>query len=97
MPLLFCRPFYSQLVSFDINGNIRINCLFQFAPWAFYRNEIITATGNRYSCRNIDQLISKAIGVPAYVSDDALFCVAKGTGIALENLESYKRSILGQK
>jgi len=32
--------------------------------------------------------------VPAYVADDALFCVAKGTGIALENLEAYKRSIL---
>jgi len=57
----------------------------------------IILSGGTSLLRNIDQLISKAIGVPAYVSDDALFCVAKGTGIALENLESYKRSILGQK
>ena len=47
--------------------------------------------------RNIDQLLARTTGVPAYVADDALFCVAKGTGIALENLSSYKRSILATK
>ena len=54
----------------------------------------IIMSGGTSLLRNIDQLLSKATGVPAYVVDDALFCVAKGTGIALENLESYKRSIL---
>ncbi len=44
--------------------------------------------------RNIDQLLARTTGVPAYVADEALFCVAKGTGIALDNLNSYKRSIL---
>lgn len=57
----------------------------------------IIMSGGSSLLRNIDQLISKATGVPAYVADDSLFCVAKGTGIALENLESYKRSILGAK
>jgi rod shape-determining protein MreB len=57
----------------------------------------IIMSGGTSLLRNIDQLLSKATGVPAYVVDDALYCVAKGTGIALENLESYKRSILGQK
>lgn len=47
--------------------------------------------------RNIDKLMTKATGVPAYVADDPLLCVAKGTGIALENLDSYKRSILETK
>lgn len=47
--------------------------------------------------RNVDKLYAQATGVPAYVADDALLCVAKGTGIALENLESYKRSILATK
>lgn len=47
--------------------------------------------------RNIDKLFSQATGVPAYVADDPLLCVARGTGIALENLESYKRSILATK
>ncbi len=47
--------------------------------------------------RNIDKLITQATGVPAYNADDQLLCVVKGTGIALENLESYKRSILSTK
>jgi rod shape-determining protein MreB len=54
----------------------------------------IIMSGGTSLLRNIDQLISKATGVPAYIADDALYCVAKGTGIALENLEAYKRSIL---
>jgi len=47
--------------------------------------------------RNLDQLITKTIGVPCYVADDALFCVIKGIGIALENLELYKRTIMLSK
>src|SRR3989344_4086218 len=47
--------------------------------------------------RNIDKLFTQATGVAAYVADEALLCVAKGTGIALDNLESYKRSILSTK
>ncbi|PJE76241.1 rod shape-determining protein [Candidatus Uhrbacteria bacterium CG10_big_fil_rev_8_21_14_0_10_48_11] len=51
-------------------------------------------SGGSSLLRNIDQLLSRATGVPAYVADDALLCVARGTGIALENLDAYKRSIL---
>ncbi|MFA5777635.1 MAG: rod shape-determining protein [Parcubacteria group bacterium] len=47
--------------------------------------------------RNLDQLITKTIGVPCYVADDALFCVIKGIGIALDNLEVYKRTIMMTK
>ncbi|OGY94249.1 MAG: rod shape-determining protein [Candidatus Komeilibacteria bacterium RIFOXYC1_FULL_37_11] len=54
-------------------------------------------SGGTALLRNIDRLLSQATGVPAYVADDALLCVARGTGIALENLESYKRSILSAK
>jgi len=57
----------------------------------------IIMSGGSSQLRNIDQLISRATGVSAYVADDPLLCVAKGTGIALENLESYKRSILAMK
>jgi rod shape-determining protein MreB len=35
--------------------------------------------------------------VPAYVAEDALLCVARGTGAALDNLENYKKSILASK
>jgi rod shape-determining protein MreB and related proteins len=43
--------------------------------------------------RNLDQLITKTIGVPTYVADDALFCVVKGLGKALDDLDLYKRTI----
>lgn len=54
-------------------------------------------SGGTSLLRNMDNLLAQATGVPAYVADDALLCVAKGTGIALDNLESYKRSILFTK
>ena len=44
--------------------------------------------------KNLDQLITKTIGVPSYVADDPLFCVIKGIGIALDNLDLYKRTIM---
>lgn len=44
--------------------------------------------------RNLDQLITRTIGVPCYVADDPLFCVIRGIGIALDNLETYKRTIM---
>lgn len=43
--------------------------------------------------KNLDALITKTIGVPSYAADDPLFCVIKGIGIALDNLEVYKRTI----
>ncbi len=47
--------------------------------------------------RNLDQLISHAIGVPCFIADEPLLCVAKGTGVVLENLEIYKRSIMTKR
>ncbi len=47
--------------------------------------------------RNLDVLLSQETGVPCYVADEPLLCVAKGTGVALENLEIYKRSIMSKK
>jgi rod shape-determining protein MreB and related proteins len=47
--------------------------------------------------RNLDQLIAKATGVPCFLADDSLFCVAKGTGAVLENLDAYKKSIMSKK
>ncbi len=54
----------------------------------------IVLSGGGALLRKIDQLISHAIAVPVYIADDPLVCVVKGAGAALENLESYKRSIL---
>ncbi len=57
----------------------------------------IVLTGGSSLLRNMDQLLSRTTGVAAYVADDAMLCVAKGTGIALDNLDSYKRSILATR
>ncbi|MBX4205283.1 MAG: rod shape-determining protein [Candidatus Doudnabacteria bacterium] len=54
-------------------------------------------TGGSSLLRNLDKYMGQSTGVPAYVAEDALLCVAKGTGVALDNLESYKKSILAQK
>lgn len=54
-------------------------------------------SGGTSLLRNIDKLFTQATGVTAYVADDALLCVARGTGVALDNLESYKRSILSAR
>lgn len=54
-------------------------------------------SGGSGMLRNLDELLARSISVPAYVADDPLQNVVKGTGIALENLESYKRSILSTK
>lgn len=54
----------------------------------------IVMSGGSSLLRNIDQLLANVTGVPVYIAEEPLLCVARGTGIALENLESYKRSIL---
>ncbi len=53
----------------------------------------IVMTGGTSSLKNFDKLLSKETGIPAYIAEDVLFCVAKGTGIVLENLDMYKRSL----
>lgn len=53
----------------------------------------IIMTGGTSQLRNFPELIRRRTGVKAYVADQALFCVAKGTGIALGHLDTYKRAI----
>ncbi|MEI8361200.1 MAG: rod shape-determining protein [bacterium] len=57
----------------------------------------IVMSGGSSLLRNIDQLVTRTTGVPAYIANDAELCVVRGTGIALDNLDSYKRSILATK
>jgi len=57
----------------------------------------IIMTGGSSQLRNLPELIYRRTGVKAYLADDALFCVAKGTGIALLHLETYKKSIIAKR
>lgn len=43
--------------------------------------------------RNMDRLLTKETGVPCYVAEDAMACVATGAGRALENYHILKRSL----
>lgn len=57
----------------------------------------MVVSGGGALLRNIDEFISKNTGVPCFVAEDPLSCVAKGTGAVLENLEVYKKSIMAKK
>jgi rod shape-determining protein MreB len=54
----------------------------------------IIMTGGSSQLANLPELVYRRTGVKAYLAEDALYCVAKGTGVALEHLDTYKKSIL---
>lgn len=47
--------------------------------------------------RNFPELIAQSTGVPCTMAEEPLICVAKGTGMVLENLDTYKKSIMVKK
>lgn len=53
----------------------------------------IVMAGGTSTLHNFDKLMTFVTGVPCHVAEDALLCVVRGTGVALENIELYKRSI----
>ena len=57
----------------------------------------IMMTGGTSQLRNFPELLYRRIGVKAKLADDALFCVAKGTGVALEHIDTYKKSIVAKR
>ncbi len=57
----------------------------------------IIMTGGSSLLRNIDELVFRSTGVKAAIADDTLLCVAKGTGIALNHLDVYKKSIIAKR
>jgi rod shape-determining protein MreB len=57
----------------------------------------IIMTGGSSMLRNFPELVYRRIGVKARLADDALFCVAKGTGIALDHLDTYKKSVIAKR
>ena len=57
----------------------------------------ITMTGGSSMLRNFPELVYRRTGVKAVLAKDALYRVAKGTGIALEHLDTYKKSIITKR
>ncbi len=54
----------------------------------------IVMTGGGSMLRQIDALLTKVTGVPCQVSEDPLLAVARGAGVAVENLDSFRKSVL---
>lgn len=53
----------------------------------------IVLSGGTSLLRNLDVLMTRLTGVPCHVAENPLLCVVRGTGVALENIELYRRSI----
>jgi rod shape-determining protein MreB len=57
----------------------------------------IILSGGGAQLRYLDEFLSRALGVAAYVAEEPLFCVAKGTGLILNHLDVYKRTLLNKR
>ena len=57
----------------------------------------IIMTGGLSQLRHLPELVFRRTGVKAILSKDAQSCVAKGTGVALNHLDLYKKSIIAKR
>lgn len=53
----------------------------------------IVLSGGTAQLHNFDKFITYYTGVPAFVVEEPLFCVIRGVGTTIENLDSYKNAI----
>lgn len=53
----------------------------------------IVLSGGTVQLKNFNALVTREIGVSAHVALEPQFCVIKGTGTAVENLDVYRRAI----
>lgn len=57
----------------------------------------IILSGGGAHLRYIDEFFRRMTGVQTYVAEDPLYCVAKGTGLILNHLDVYKRTLLNKR
>jgi len=53
-------------------------------------------SGGGANLKNIDEFLNRILGVEAYVAEEAILCVAKGSGIILSHLDTYKKTLLNK-
>jgi rod shape-determining protein MreB len=53
----------------------------------------IVMSGGTSTLRNFDKFMTEETGVPAHLADEPLLCVVRGTGLVLENIELWRRSV----
>jgi rod shape-determining protein MreB len=57
----------------------------------------ITLSGGGALLSGLDRLLQNVLKIPVYVVDDPLSAVARGTGVILDDLESYKEVLIGNQ
>lgn len=57
----------------------------------------IVLAGGGALIKNLDKLISQETGMPAYVADEPLECVVRGTAKTLENIEKLKNVLINSR
>lgn len=57
----------------------------------------MTLSGGGALLRNLSERIAQETGVHCAIAEEPLLCVVKGTGVILENLDVYKKSIMSKK
>jgi len=57
----------------------------------------IIMTGGSSQLRNLPELVYRRTGVKAKLAKDPLYCVARGTGVALTHLDVYKKTIISKR
>jgi rod shape-determining protein MreB len=57
----------------------------------------IIMTGGSSQLRNFPELVLRRTGVHATLAENPQLCVAKGTGIALNHLETYKKTVIAKR
>jgi len=57
----------------------------------------IIMTGGSSLLRNLPELVFRRTGVKAQLADEPLLCVVKGTGIALQHLDTYKKTMISKR
>ena len=57
----------------------------------------IVLSGGSSQLHYLAQFFERFLGVQAYLAEDPFFCVAKGTGLILNHLDTYKRTLLNKK
>lgn len=60
-------------------------------------NKGMILAGGGSLLRSISEMIERSIGIPAILAEEPLLCVARGTGVILENLDLYKKTLMTKK
>ncbi len=60
-------------------------------------NKGIIMAGGGALLPKINELVAQSTGVPCFIADEPLFCVIKGTGVVLDNLDEYKKVVMMKK